>query len=242
MAKLPRHIAIVMDGNGRWAIRRSLARAAGHESGARVVRDIVQYAAERRIEVLTLFAFSLENRLRPASEVNFLMRLFLRALQENTAKLHENNIRLRIIGDYRQFDSAWRQQAKASQDLTQANDGLTLVIAIHYSGRWDITQAASQLCAAVQRGDIQRDSITPAIFERYLTLSDMPDPDLLIRTSGEQRLSNFMLWQFAYTEIYFTPLCWPEFDRKAFDDALAFYQRRKRRFGRIPEQMEQEYA
>jgi len=242
MIKLPRHVAIVMDGNGRWAMNRSLTRVAGHRAGAKIVRDIVEYSAQLGIEVLTLFAFSLENRLRPASEVRFLMSLFLRSLKENINQLHENNICLRIIGDHQQFDESLRLKIHKAQELTKNNTGLTLVIAINYSGRWEITQAVRRIIAVVQQGKIEVDDITPQVVHDYLILPDLPDPDLLIRTSGEQRISNFMLWQFAYTEIYFTPRYWPDFNRAAFDEALAFYQTRQRRFGLTAAQVEREHA
>lgn len=240
MINLPQHVAIVMDGNGRWAKSRNLPRVAGHRAGAKSVRDIVEYAAKLGIKVLTLFAFSLENRARPPMEVNFLMELFLESLQRNTAQLHENNIRLRIIGDHRQFDSGLLRQIHAAEDLTKNNSGLTLVIAINYSGRWDIVNATKQVAQQVHIGKIAPVDIDQSLFQHYLCLSDLPEPDLLIRTSGEQRISNFMLWQFAYTEIYFSRVCWPDFNHHAMDEALQFYATRQRRYGLTPEQIEKE--
>jgi undecaprenyl diphosphate synthase len=239
---LPQHIAIVMDGNGRWAKNRSLPRVAGHRAGAKSVREIVEYAAKLGIKVLTLFAFSLENRARPQMEVNFLMELFLESLQRNTAQLHENNIRLRIIGDHHQFDSSLLRQIHAAEELTKNNTGLTLVIAINYSGRWDIVNASQQLAQQVQAGKIAPTDIDQTLFQQYLCSSDLPEPDLLIRTSGEQRISNFMLWQFAYTEIYFSRVYWPDFNHAALDEALQFYATRQRRYGLTPEQVEKQHA
>lgn len=237
---LPQHIAIVMDGNGRWAKERSLPRVAGHRAGAKTVREIVEYAAKSGIKVLTLFAFSIENRARPQLEVNFLMELFLESLQRNTAQLHENNIRLRIIGDHQPFDQSLLKQIHASEELTKNNTGMTLVIAINYSGRWDITHATQQVAQQVQLGKLAPADITQPLLQQYLCLSDLPEPDLLIRTSGEQRISNFMLWQFAYTEIYFSRAYWPDFNKEALDEALQFYATRQRRYGLTPEQVEKE--
>lgn len=239
---LPRHVAIVMDGNGRWAKRRGLPRVAGHRSGAKVVRQIVEHAAKTRIDALTLFAFSLENRARPQSEVNFLMSLFLDSLERNTEELHKNNVQLRIIGDHREFNEKLLTQIHTSQNLTKNNSGLKLIIALNYSGRWDIVQAAQRVAEKVENREIASESITTEVFQQYLCLNDLPDPDLLIRTSGEQRLSNFMLWQFAYTEIYFTPTHWPDFNSQIFDEALTFYRTRQRRFGLTPEQVEKQHA
>ncbi len=239
---LPQHVAIVMDGNGRWAKRRGLPRVAGHRAGSKTVRDIVEYVGELKIPALTLFAFSLENRGRPSTEVQFLMGLFLESLEKNTASLHEKNVRLRIIGDQSQFDPKLRAQIQASELQTANNTGLMLVIAINYSGRWDILQATRALAERVAHQEIVPSDISSDLFRRYLALNDLPDPDLLIRTSGEQRLSNFMLWQFAYTEIYFTPIFWPDFNRKAFDAAIDFFQTRERRFGLTSEQVERQHA
>ncbi len=242
MDNLPKHVAIIMDGNGRWATRRMLPRIAGHRQGAKVVKEIVETAAKRGIEVLTLFAFSLENRRRPGSEVKFLMGLLLDSLERNTKKMHENNIRLRVIGERSYFDKKLLKQIEASEELTRDNTGMTLVIAINYSGRWDILQAAKKIAADVEQQKISADEID---FERYgkgLCLADLPEPDLLIRTSGEQRISNFMLWQFAYTDIFFTPVMWPDFNTKVFDEGLAFFQTRQRRFGLTSQQIEAKYA
>ena len=242
MSHLPRHVAIVMDGNGRWAIQRKLPRVAGHRAGAKTVKSIVEYAAQLKIEVLTLFAFSLENLARPAAEVKFLMSLFLQSLEDNTNELHRNNIRLRIIGEHQQFDKKLLQKIQKAETLTAKNTGLTLVIAINYSGRWDIVRASQQIAAAVESQQLSASMITQELFQRYLCLSDLPAPDLLIRTSGEQRISNFMLWQFAYTELFFSSVYWPDFNEAAFNEALEFYQTRERRFGLISEQVEKQHA
>ena len=239
---IARHVALVMDGNGRWANRRGLPRGAGHQAGAKAVRRIVKYAAENCIEVLTLFAFSIENRARPKSEVNFLMSLFLDSLKANTQELHKRNVQLRIIGDHRKFDKKMLEQIQTTQNLTQHNSGLKLMIALNYSGRWDILQAVQQVAAKLKNQKIVSEQKTSELFQSHLCLSDLPEPDLLIRTSGEQRLSNFMLWQFAYTEIYFTPILWPDFNEEIFDQALAFYRTRQRRFGLTPEQLEKQHA
>lgn len=239
---LPRHIAIVMDGNGRWAKCRGLPRIAGHRAGAATVREVIEYSSKRGIEVLTLFAFSLENWARPQSEVDFLMSLFLDSLEHNTDELHKNNICLRVIGDHQAFDRKLLAQIRASQRLTKNNIGLKLIIALNYSGRWDIVQATQRLGEKIQNGEINPESVTTKLFQEYLCLSDLPDPDLLIRTSGEQRLSNFMLWQAAYTEIYFTSTYWPDFNSNTLEKALAFYQIRQRRFGLTPEQIEEQYV
>lgn len=242
MNNLPQHIAIVMDGNGRWAKGRGLPRIAGHRSGAKSVQEMVEYAVELGLKALTLFAFSLENRARPAMEVNFLMELFFDSLQKNTPQLHKNNVRLRVIGDHQHFDSKLLSKIRESEELTKNNTGLNLVIAINYSGRWDIVQAAKKIAEKVQSQALSISEIEPDVFSQYLCLSDLPEPDLLIRTSGEQRISNFMLWQFAYTEIYFSPVFWPDFNRNALDQALQFYATRQRRYGLTPEQVEKAHA
>ena len=239
---LPRHIAIMMDGNGRWARYRGLPRIAGHKAGARTAYEVIKYVSKKGIEVLTIFAFSLENQARPQTEVNFLMSLFLDSLQHNTDVLHKNNIRLRVIGDHQDFDRKLLTQICVSQRLTKNNIGLKLIIALNYSGRWDIVQATQRLGEKIQNGEVNPESVTTKLFQEYLCLSDLPDPDLLIRTSGEQRLSNFMLWQMAYTEIYFTSTYWPDFNANTLEQALLFYQMRQRRFGLTPEQVKEQYV
>jgi undecaprenyl diphosphate synthase len=231
---VPRHIAIIMDGNGRWAKRRFLPRMAGHKRGVEAVRRVVKACGDRGVRYLTLFAFSSENWRRPAEEVSFLMRLFVLSLEQEVGKLHENGIRFRVIGDLSRFEPELARLIRAAEDLTARNDRLTLTVAANYGGRWDILQAANrmladrpQLAAGFDESDLKP----------YFALSHAPEPDLFIRTGGEQRISNFLLWQLAYTELYFTDLLWPDFDAAALDAAIASYQQRERRFGRTSEQL-----
>jgi undecaprenyl diphosphate synthase len=232
--EVPRHIAIIMDGNGRWAKRRFLPRMAGHKRGVEAVRRVVKACGDRGVRYLTLFAFSSENWRRPAEEVSFLMRLFVLSLEQEVGKLHENGIRFRVIGDLSRFEPELARLIAAAEDLTAGNDRLTLTVAANYGGRWDILQAANrmladrpQLAAGFDESDLKP----------YFALSHAPEPDLFIRTGGEQRISNFLLWQLAYTELYFTDLLWPDFDAAALDAAIASYQQRERRFGRTSEQL-----
>jgi undecaprenyl diphosphate synthase len=242
LSKLPEHVAIVMDGNGRWATSRRLPRVAGHKAGANAVKKAITYSAEKGIKVLTLFALSVENLMRrPETEIKFLKMLFLESLQRNTQELHDNNVRIRIVGDYKNFSKKLQRQIHDSQQLTANNDGLTLVIAMNYSGRWDIVNAVQNLIQD-HDGRINNDVITEKKLQQYLCLADLPPPDLLIRTSGEQRISNFMIWQLAYTELFFTPVYWPDFDACIYEQALEFYQNRQRRFGGISHQPEEQYA
>ena len=227
-----------MDGNGRWARRRHLPRFAGHRAGLESVRKTIRACGEHGVEVLTLFAFSSENWRRPKEEVGLLMNLFLNALDKEVDKLHENNIRLRIIGEVSAFSSEIQQRIRIAEQLTQHNTALQLNIAANYGGRWDIAQACRQLALAVQAGQLAPEAITPEILHGYLCLAELPEPDLFIRTGGEQRVSNFLLWQLAYTELYFTDLLWPEFDEAAFAEALASFAARQRRFGHTGEQIE----
>jgi undecaprenyl diphosphate synthase len=231
----PRHVAIIMDGNGRWAKQRLLPRVAGHRKGLEAVRNTVRTAIERGVEYLTLFAFSSENWRRPADEVSILMDLFLRALEQEVAKLHENDIRFRTIGDLTPFDRRIRDLIAAGEALTADNTRLTLTVAANYGGRWDITQAAQRYFANHRPNG---EPIAPDALEPYLALSYAPEPDLFIRTGGEQRISNFLLWQLAYTELYFTDCLWPDFDANALDAAIASYRARERRFGRTSEQVQ----
>lgn len=237
--KLPQHVAIIMDGNGRWANRRFMPRAAGHRAGAKVVRKAVTYCKQHGIAVLSLFALSVENYLnRPEPEIQFLMTLFADALLRNTEELHQSNVKIRFMGDLSILSPALHKQVAHAQSLTTDNTGLTLVLAIHYSGRWDIVQAAKRFARATRDQSVDPDMLTEADFSRYLCLHDLPEPDLLIRTSGEQRISNFMLWQFAYTELFFTDAFWPDFNEAEFSRAIAAYQKRERRFGLTSEQMQ----
>ena len=233
-ARVPRHVAIIMDGNGRWAKKRFMPRFAGHRRGVETVRDTVKDCLARGIQYLTLFAFSSENWRRPEEEVTLLMQLFVRALQKEVSKLHRNGVRLRIVGDLSRFDSELQALIHASEAKTAGNDRLTLTIAANYGGRWDIMQAINRMAVAhpEKHGSWSEDDLAP-----YLAMSYAPEPDLFIRTGGEERVSNFLLWQLAYSEFYFTDTLWPEFDSKAFDAAITSYQQRERRFGRTSEQL-----
>ena len=235
---IPKHIAIIMDGNGRWAKQRLQPRFMGHRAGVKAVEGIVKRCAELGVEVLSLFAFSSENWRRPGKEVSLLMELFSHALSNQVKKLHENNIRLQIIGDLDRFSDALRQQIEQAQRLTEGNTGLTLNIAANYGGRWDITQSVRQLAQKVANGELAADAITELSINDHLTTAAIAEPDLFIRTGGEQRVSNFLLWQMAYTEFYFTGVLWPEFDAKELDRAIASFSQRERRFGRTSEQLQ----
>ncbi len=232
---VPRHIAIIMDGNGRWAKRRFLPRVAGHRRGVETVREVVKACIERGVEYLTLFAFSSENWRRPPEEVSFLMQLFLRALEQEVEKLDANGIRFRVVGDLSAFDPRIREHVDRGEALTARNKRLTLTVAANYGGRWDILQAANR-CRVEDPGA----PITEERLARYLSMSHAPEPDLFIRTGGEKRVSNFLLWQLAYTELYFTDALWPDFGALALDEAIASFRRRERRFGRTSEQLAQD--
>jgi undecaprenyl diphosphate synthase len=233
---MPRHVAVIMDGNGRWAKQRFLPRIAGHKRGAEAVRNTVRACGERGIEYLTLFAFSSENWRRPAEEVSFLMQLFVVALQQEVSKLHENEVRFKVIGDLSRFDPELVRLIQDAEHLTTDNRRLTLTIAANYGGRWDILQAANRM---LREKPELASGFSEADLAPYLSLSYAPEPDLFIRTGGEQRISNFVLWQLAYTELYFTDLLWPDFDAAALDKAIASYRQRERRFGRTSEQLGQ---
>jgi len=233
----PRHVAIIMDGNGRWARQRRLPRVAGHRAGVDAVKEVVRACGERGISVLTLFAFSSENWQRPKEEVGVLMGLFMAALDNQVRKLHDNNIRLSIIGDRSAFSAALQQRITQAEVLTRENSGLRLCVAANYGGRWDITEATRRIAAKVASGEIDPLAISEATVSRHLSLAGLPEPDLFIRTGGEERISNFLLWQLAYTELYFSPTLWPDFKREEFDIALASYASRERRFGRTGDQV-----
>lgn len=236
--QIPRHVAVIMDGNGRWARKRFLPRVAGHKKGVETVRDMVKYCANMGVEYLTLFAFSSENWRRPADEVSFLMTLFMEALKREVNKLHQNNIRLILIGDRSRFDAGLQAQIEASEELTKNNTGLTLSIAANYGGRWDVLQAANRATAAMQLSNPEKvGNLTEEDLSSYLSMAYAPEPDLFIRTGGEKRISNFLLWQLAYSELYFTDTLWPDFDEQAFMLAIQSYQKRERRFGRTSEQL-----
>ena len=232
---VPRHVAIIMDGNGRWAKQRRLPRFAGHRRGVEAVRAIVKSCAERGVGFLTLFAFSSENWRRPPDEVALLMQLFLGALENEVQKLHRNGIRLKLIGDQSRFDQKIRALIAQGERLTAGNRGLTLTIAANYGGRWDILQALSRFLK--ENSSREKDQIREADLAPYLSMGYAPEPDLFIRTGGEQRVSNFLLWQLAYTELHFTDTLWPDFDAAALEAAFASYRSRERRFGRTSEQL-----
>lgn len=237
--KIPSHIAIIMDGNGRWAKRRLQPRFMGHRAGVKAVEGIVKHCAQRGVKVLSLFAFSSENWRRPSKEVTLLMELFSHALNNQVRKLHNNNIQLCIVGDLSKFSTALQQQITQAQQLTANNTGLTLNIAANYGGRWDVVQSVRQLARQVRDGELEPEAITEEHISQHLTTAAISEPDLFIRTGGEQRVSNFLLWQMAYTEFYFTDLLWPEFNANALDQAIASFSQRERRFGRTSEQLQE---
>jgi undecaprenyl diphosphate synthase len=228
---MPRHVAIIMDGNGRWAATRGLPRAEGHRRGVEALRRTVSAAGELGIKILTIFSFSAENWSRPASEIGELMGLLRRFVRNDLAELHRNNIRVRVIGERMGLDPDIGRLLVEAEDLTKNNDGLTLVVAFNYGARQEIVRAARRLAEAVERSELKARNIDVDTFGRFLDAPDIPDPDLIIRTSGEQRLSNFLLWQAAYSELVFVPTYWPDFDRAALESAIREYQQRERRFG-----------
>lgn len=233
-AAVPRHVAVIMDGNGRWAKKRFMPRVAGHVKGVELVREMVRACLERGISYLTLFAFSSENWRRPQEEVSLLMQLFVKALEQEVEKLDRNGVRLRIIGDLSRFDSRLQQLIRDAENRTAGNTRLDLTIAANYGGRWDIMQAVNQMLAAQPD---KREGWSESDLDPYLSMNYAPEPDLFIRTGGEERISNFLLWQLAYTELYFTPTLWPDFDTAEFGKAITSYQQRERRFGRTSEQL-----
>ena len=233
-AAVPRHVAVIMDGNGRWAKKRFMPRVAGHVKGVELVREMVRACLERGISYLTLFAFSSENWRRPQEEVSLLMQLFVKALEQEVDKLDRNGVRLRIIGDLSRFDSRLQQLIRDAENRTAGNTRLDLTIAANYGGRWDIMQAVNQMLAAQPD---KREGWSESDLDPFLSMNYAPEPDLFIRTGGEERISNFLLWQLAYTELYFTPTLWPDFDTAEFGKAITSYQQRERRFGRTSEQL-----
>ncbi|MFU2058551.1 polyprenyl diphosphate synthase [Avibacterium volantium] len=228
---IPQHVAIIMDGNGRWAKQQGKMRIFGHKNGVAAVRQAVSYARKIGVNVLTLYAFSSENWTRPESEVSALMTLFMQALDLEVKKLHKNNIRLNIIGDKSRFSEKLQQKIEKAEKLTENNTALTLNIAANYGGYWDIVQATKQLATLVKNEQLTLDEITAERFQQHLVTQDQPMVDLLIRTSGEQRVSNFLLWQIAYAEFYFSDVLWPDFNEQEFNQAILVYQQRNRRFG-----------
>jgi undecaprenyl diphosphate synthase len=233
VAKVPRHVAIIMDGNGRWATKRFLPRVAGHVKGVEAVRDIVEACALRGVEYLTLFAFSSENWRRPEEEVSLLMRLFVTALEREVAKMHANNIRLKVVGDLSRFDAKLQEMIANAERRTANNTRLTVTICANYGGRWDIMQATGKMVAA----NPGVTAFTEEQLAEHLAMAYAPEPDLFIRTGGEERISNFLLWQLAYSEFYFTETYWPDFSPESLDTAIASYQNRERRFGRTGAQL-----
>ncbi|GAA4338080.1 polyprenyl diphosphate synthase [Pigmentiphaga soli] len=239
-ASVPRHVAIIMDGNGRWATRRFLPRVAGHKKGVDAVRTIVEACAERGVEFLTLFAFSSENWRRPPDEVSLLMRLFIHALEREVTKLDRNGIRLKVVGDITAFEPRLQELIREVEARTADNRRLTLTIAANYGGRWDILQAMRRALLAHPELADQPERLDEALLSPFLAMAYAPEPDLFIRTGGEKRISNFLIWQLAYTELYFTDCFWPDFDAAQFDLACESYRRRERRFGRTSAQLEAE--
>ena len=237
--KLPRHIAVIMDGNNRWSRQHDKNGISGHRAGAVAARSLVDHCLKRHIEVLTLFVFSSENWLRPKKEVNSLMALFLNVLQKNEiGKLHKQNIRIRFIGSREHFAPKLLTLMDAAEKLTAGNTGMIVVVAADYGGHWDMTNAARQLAQKVEQGELRAQDIDEDMVRQEIAAGDLPMPDLCIRTGGEQRVSNFLLWQFAYTEFYFTDTFWPDFDEQELDKALADFAGRQRRFGMVSDQVE----
>lgn len=235
---VPRHVAVIMDGNGRWASARGKPRHAGHRAGVKSVRATVEVAAERGVEYLTLFAFSSENWRRPDHEVSNLMNLFLEALRREVAELHRNNVRLRFIGSRAQLKPGLVKSIEAAEARTAGNTGLTLNVAVAYGGRWDIVSACKKLALKVESGELRAGDIDEKMVSEELQLAQVPDPDLLIRTGGEQRVSNFLLWNIAYAELWFTDVLWPEFGKNEFDEALTYFAQKQRRYGHTGDQVE----
>jgi undecaprenyl diphosphate synthase len=230
---IPKHLAIIMDGNGRWATKRFLPRVAGHAKGVKAIHNIVEVCLDKGIKYLTLFAFSSENWRRPADEVSVLMQLFRVALRVEVIKMNANNVRLKVVGDLSKFEPKIQEMVRSSEQKTEHNTGLTLTICANYGGQWDLVQAGNKILADKEYNG----PITEELLNQNLAMAYAPEPDLLIRTGGESRVSNFLLWQMAYTELYFTDTFWPDFGVKALDEAIASYQSRERRFGRTSEQV-----
>jgi undecaprenyl diphosphate synthase len=236
-AKLPSHIAIIMDGNGRWARQRGMDRIFGHQQGVKALREIIEASAELKIKFLTVYAFSTENWGRPDEEVSALMGIMVQSLNKETDTLIKNNIRLSAIGDTQRLADDVRERLMETINLTSDATGLNLIVAMSYSSRWEMTEAAKKLSAEIVGGSVDPDSVNEYNFEKYLTTHGVPDPELMIRTSGEMRISNFLLWQLAYTELYFTEKLWPDFGKEELYKAIIDYQKRERRFGKTSEQL-----
>ncbi|MEO0971522.1 MAG: polyprenyl diphosphate synthase [Pseudomonadota bacterium] len=230
---LPRHVAIIMDGNGRWATSRGLPRSAGHKAGVKATRAVVRACAERGIDTLTLFAFSSENWARPRREVGLLMGLFAEALRSELAELDSNGVRIEFVGERTALNGQLRKLMTEAEATTRHNEGLRLIVAVSYGGRWDLAQAARRIAAEALEGRLALDQIDEQCIDQHLSLANVPDPDLFIRTGGERRISNFLLWNLAYAELHFSDCLWPDFDGAALDEALDFFSQRERRFGRL---------
>ena len=238
--EIPRHIAVIMDGNGRWAQRRGLPRISGHREGVNSVRDIVEACGQLGVKYLTLYAFSTENWKRPEEEISLLMRLLLKALRDEKDRLHQNEVKLKAIGDLSALPQDVQDELLEGIERMKENTGLTLILALSYSGRWDITNAVTRMFDDIRNGSLKKDHITQDLFASYLSTKDFPDPDLLIRTSGELRISNFLIWQLAYSELFISQDFWPSFRRKQLYEAIADFQRRERRYGMVSEQLKKE--
>jgi undecaprenyl diphosphate synthase len=235
--RLPRHIAVIMDGNGRWAKQKGKLRVFGHQNGVLAVRETVETAAELGIQYLTLYAFSTENWKRPKFEVNALMELLISTIRKETQTLTKNNIRLQAIGDLESLPSGCRRELQEAMDLTAGNKRMTLILALSYSSKWEILEAVKKIATAVEKKEISVNNIDESLFNSFLCTANFPDPELLIRTSGEQRISNFLLWQIAYSEFYFSEKLWPDFRKEDLYAAILDYQGRERRFGKTSEQI-----
>ncbi|HEV8538337.1 MAG TPA: isoprenyl transferase [Bacteroidota bacterium] len=238
LSTIPAHIAVIMDGNGRWATKRGLPRIAGHNEGVESVRDAVEACGQLGVKYLTLYAFSTENWKRPQEEVSLLMRLLMHALRDETDKLHKNNVRVHTIGETKSLPQSVQDELCDAIERTKNNTGLNLLLALSYSGRWDIVQAVKEIAAGVRNGNVDPEQINESLIASSLSTRNIPDPDLLIRTSGELRISNFLLWQLAYSEIYISQCFWPEFRRAELYEAIRSYQQRERRFGMVSEQLQ----
>ena len=234
----PKHVVVVMDGNGRWAKKRLMPRTAGHHAGVKSTRKVVEASVKEGIKALTIFAFSSENWKRPEQEVSSIMELFVSTLQSEVESLHKQNVRVRFIGECSAFSEKLQQKIQAATQLTKDNTGLQLNIAVNYGGRWDVAEACKNIAAKVQAGDINIADINAEMINEHICLSELPEPDLFIRTGGEQRISNFLIWQLAYTELYFTDTLWPDFGPQQFQEALNWFEGRQRRFGKTGEQVE----
>lgn len=235
---IPRHVAVIMDGNGRWAAQHGRPRFSGHRAGVKSARQIVEACAEANVETLTMFAFSSENWQRPVDEVNALMRLFIEVLQREVSALHQNGVRLRFIGARENLPTILQKRIEDAENKTAANTRMTLVLAVSYGGRWDIVQAMKRIGVKVSAGEIEAQDVDEAVVARHMSLAAYQDPDLLIRTGGERRISNFLLWDLAYTEIHFTDTLWPDFGDKDLAAAFEFFSQRQRRFGQLSGQKE----